>query len=213
MIAYNVRPPNGGSNVTTVPFSRTIELAVGDYVELRVVHDVGSALNINLAAGRSPMMTAVKIGAPNAGVDANNIGYPAHIQKFFAGHANVETTWPASPLGMNAGQPFGNYRTSTGAQNAELAWDVDVDSGTYTFQLLHVKGLDHGIYTLSVDGVTVGTIDGYNAAAALYAQYDDITGIVLTRGKRHISLKMATKNGASSSYYGQATLWTLTKTA
>lgn len=90
---------------------------------------------------------------------------------------------------------------STGAQNAEVTWRVLLQAGTWKFTLMHSKAGNRGIYSVQIDGVEGGTIDGFAAAAA--NALDTITGIsVANSGLKTLKLKMATKNASSSSFFG-----------
>lgn len=104
-------------------------------------------------------------------------------------------------------------KTSSGAQNAEIGWDVVLVAGTWTFELMHFQANDNGIYSVQVDAVEKGTIDGYAAAATRNVR-SSITGIVVaTTAKVRITLKMATKNASSTSYFGRIQHVQLRRTA
>ena len=111
----------------------------------------------------------------------------------------ANTNW-ASPT---AGAIFyGGYNLSSGAQNDEIAWDVVLSAGTWTIQLTHYTINSGGIYSVRIDGVEVGTIDGYVDPGGPNA-VGLIPGVVIaTTGKKRVSLKMATKHASSSNYYG-----------
>jgi hypothetical protein len=103
-------------------------------------------------------------------------------------------------------------RHSTGDVNASLSWPVTLVAGTYTFSLAHNKGSDRGIYSVQLDSVEAGTIDGYNASA-LFA-VGSVAGIVVAAtAKIIISLVMATKHASSSSYMGNVLAARLLRTA
>lgn len=101
---------------------------------------------------------------------------------------------------------------SSGAQNDEIYWDIGASGGTWTIVLWYVKSANQGIYTVSIDGVSVGTIDGY-AAGTTYNNKSSITGVSITAGQRRLKLQMATKNGSSSGYFGEINNLTLNRTA
>lgn len=105
------------------------------------------------------------------------------------------------------------YRVSTGAQNAEISWKVDLSAGTWSLQLAHKTETNRGIYTVQVDGVTVGTIDGY-APTGSNPTISTIAGITIATGGVHtVRLLMATKNASASSYYGTPSFLSFTRTA
>lgn len=93
-------------------------------------------------------------------------------------------------------------RQSTGAQNAEVYWPVVLSKGTWTFSLMHVTASDAGIYSIQIDSVEKGTIDGYSGSGAANTVSTVVGITVATTGKYTLKVKMATKNGSSSSYYG-----------
>lgn len=119
----------------------------------------------------------------------------------------------AANAAFDATYPMGIYRASTGVQNAEVSWEVSLSAGTWTFQLAHVLNANRGIYTVQIDGVTVGTIDGYTASGAPVT-FSNITGISVASGGVHtVRLLMATKNASSSAYYGTPSFLAFTRTA
>jgi hypothetical protein len=102
---------------------------------------------------------------------------------------------------------------SSGAQNAALGFDVVLGAGTWTIELLYVKGPNCGIITVQFDGVSQGTIDAY-AAAALADSRASLAGLVVaTTAKVRLNFLMATKNGSASSYYGRIENIQLRRTA
>lgn len=110
-------------------------------------------------------------------------------------NTNWSTVSPGSAT-MNWGRIL-----SSGAQNDELSYYVTLERGVYTMSFPNSKDTNRGIYSVRIDGVEVGTIDGYNAASS--NQNSTITGITIAGGGRKlITLKMATKNASSSSYFG-----------
>jgi hypothetical protein len=55
------------------------------------------------------------------------------------------------------------YITNAGVQNAYIEWDVALTPGAWYLDLLYLDGTNSGIYTVTVNGAALGTIDGYNA--------------------------------------------------
>lgn len=113
---------------------------------------------------------------------------------------------------LTGGQLNGLDIYSSGAQNDEIWWYIGVPAGTYDIVLWYVKAANQGIYSVRVDDVQVGTIDGYNGSTT-NANKSTISGVTIAAGKRKISLKMATKNGSSSNYYGEINALILNRTA
>lgn len=102
---------------------------------------------------------------------------------------------------------------STGAQSASIAWDVLIPKGTWQLELISIKDVDRGIYTVSLDGISQGLIDGYYNTSSLN-ESDLITGIQITStAKKELKLTMATKNASASSYIGAISALQLLRTA
>ena len=105
------------------------------------------------------------------------------------------------------------YRSSSGAQNDSISFDVILAAGTWDIELLHLKSTNHGIFSVQLDDVAQGTIDAYNASGT-YNNHSSVTGInISTSGKKRLTLKMAMKNASSSSYYGRIQHIQLRRTA
>jgi hypothetical protein len=101
---------------------------------------------------------------------------------------------------------------STGAQNASISWPLTLAAGTYAVSLMHHAGPDRGIYSVQIDGVEKGTINGY--AGAAIQQVDDATGIVIAdTGEYTLTLKMAAKDASSSGYAGMIQALRVIRTA
>ena len=106
---------------------------------------------------------------------------------------------------------YGWVNQSDGTQNDQISFDFSCDAGTYTLELYHLAFLSRGVYTVQVDGVTAGTIDGY--ATGLTPTRSALTGIVIGAGAHTVTLLMATKNASATGYIGQAERIALTRTA
>lgn len=111
----------------------------------------------------------------------------------------------------DTGNFVGWVNQSDGAQNHSISFDFACGAGTFSLELYHLPFNNRGIYTIQVDGVSVGTIDGY--ATSLSPQRGILTGLVLTAGQHTVTLLMATKNASSSSYVGMVDKILLTRTA
>lgn len=107
---------------------------------------------------------------------------------------------------------MGGLLSSAGVQNSDVSWDLVLAAGTWAFSMEHLKGSGVGIYTVTIGGVSAGTIDGYAAGTAVGK--DALTGFsVATTGKKRLTLQMATKNASSSGYTGQVAAINLLRTA
>lgn len=104
-------------------------------------------------------------------------------------------------------------RESSGAQNAEITFKVVLAAGTWKLHLVTFTLGNAGIYTVSLDGVSQGTIDGYSSPNVVNV-LKTLAGIAaLTSGIHDLNFKMATKNASSSSYFGDLQSIVLERTA
>jgi hypothetical protein len=103
---------------------------------------------------------------------------------------------------------------STGAQNASVTFGFLGAAGHYAITLQHRVAPNRGAYSIYIDGVLAGSggsFDGYNAAASNVTA--TVTGFAVTTSGLHtIELRMATKNGSSSSYVASVHRLMLTRT-
>jgi hypothetical protein len=148
--------------------------------------------------------------APTAN-STNNLGFPRYIPIIPFHTAVSHVNWDSIQASANfvrQGRKF-----SSGAQNDEINFNVVLGPGTWTVEIIHHKAPDVGIYSVQLDGVEKGTIDGYDSGTVRNV-YSSVTGIVIgTGGKYQLKLKMATKNGSSSSYIGSISGVYLRRTA
>lgn len=141
-----------------------------------------------------PTLAAVLTGPRGT---AATPSYSVFILPWTASKAN--TNW--STRNQTSSALGGGYLSSAGNQNDEVSWDIWLDAGTYKFALIHVTNTNHGIYSVQLDAVEQGTIDGYSAGLTWNA-YNEVTGIAVTAGLKTFKLKMATKNASSAGYGG-----------
>lgn len=94
----------------------------------------------------------------------------------------------------------GGTLRNDGSQNSEINWDIWLDAGTYKFALIHQKDSDRGIYSVQLNDVAKGTIDGYAASGVSNVYDESVSGIAITAGLYEFSLKMLTKNASSTAY-------------
>lgn len=122
-------------------------------------------------------------------------------------------TWTPTYFGItDTGEVWSGWiNLSDGAQNDQISFDFACGAGTYTIELLHLAYTNRGTYTIEVDGVSVGTIDGY--AAALTPTRGLLAGVAISAGAHTLTLLMATKNAAASGYEGLVERLILTRTA
>lgn len=124
------------------------------------------------------------------------------------------TNWASATVGAGQWGFGGAY--STGAQNAEISFNVTLAAGTYEMHWVFDYGPDYGQYFFFVDGVQhTGTflIDGY-AAGLIPGNLTSNSGITVTgSGKHVIKFKMSSKNASSTNYVGKIWFIQLRRTA
>lgn len=121
------------------------------------------------------------------------------------------TNWNSNNI--SGYQLFYGSKISSGAQNDQITWDIVLAAGTWTIELLHVQAADTGQYSVQLDSVEKGVVEGY-ASDFTYNALSTITGITIPLTKKiEIKLKMATKHNSSSGYYGRITAIALKRTA
>lgn len=165
---------------------------------IRLVKDRGPTL---LASNLTGLGTAVNNYLPwTIGIDV----FPTAV---------ASTNWDTVTVNTNA--IYNGYKASSGTVGDNISFDVSLSAGVWTFELMHVKGNDRGIYTVSLSAIgDLGTtIDGYNLGTT-YNNRAQITGInVALTGKQRLTLTMKTKNGASASFVGAIQTISLRRTA
>jgi hypothetical protein len=125
--------------------------------------------------------------------------------------SKANTNWDGPTV--DTGALHNGYCRSSGAQNAEKTWDVVLPAGTYTVESLFRHLDSRGIAHIYIDSVQQGTIDTYNASNT-YNQLGSVTGVVIAAdGTYELKIKMATKNGSSSGYYGELSSVKLIRTS
>lgn len=101
---------------------------------------------------------------------------------------------------------------SSAAQNDAISWKLALSAGTWNITIHCRKSSNTGIFTVNLDGASMGTVDSY-AAAAAYGKLTVTGWSVPTSGAHVVQLKMATKNGSSSGYLGEIMAISLRRTA
>ena len=116
----------------------------------------------------------------------------------------VAGTWTA--LGTTGTGGIGSVAIggSNGAINEEVQFKAVLLAGTYKLYLYCDTDINRGIYTISVNGSSVGTYDAYSATrvAGVVATISSSI-VVATSGLVTINVKMASKNASSSGYYAR----------
>lgn len=126
--------------------------------------------------------------------------------------ATVGTWNPTYLTNTDTANFVGWVNASDGTQNDSISFDFVCNAGTHTLEFFHLPFQNRGIYTLQVDGSTIGTIDGYSAS--LIPTRAVITGIAIgTTGQHTFTVTMANKNASSSAYTGMIDRAIFTQTA
>lgn len=118
---------------------------------------------------------------------------------------NAQLNWTVL-LGENV-LPTSGYMgvQSSGAQNDYIEFKVLLGAGTWEISWMNYKAANTGIFTVSIDGGSVGTVDGYNGSTLAPAISTISSVSISDTGGSAVHLlrfTMATKNGSSSGYYG-----------
>lgn len=94
----------------------------------------------------------------------------------------------------------------------KVEYVVPLDAGTWTLTIVHTQANNNGTVAVSIDGVSVQTIDGYNASTG--STIATITGIAIAEAGTHrLKVEVTGKNASSASYYFALSGFSFTKTA
>jgi len=107
--------------------------------------------------------------------------------------------------------PTNRGMKSSGTSGNNLTFRLALAAGTYMLRAAHTRGPDRGIYTFKMDGISVGTLDGYSGTVNDVLQ--SVTGIVVTKPSSILTVSMESANASSSSYVGDLFDLSLTRTA
>lgn len=149
---------------------------------------------------------------------ANNTITPPQLTELGTWHVDISPYIPTSIVAGSWSIVVGSSTSvqqyiSDGNQNDEIQYKVFLQAGTYSFSIVSDKDVNRGIYTVSIDGTSVGTSDAYSSTR-VYVAVLTLTGITVATSAVHtLDIKMATKNASSSGYYGTLSLFTFIRTA
>lgn len=105
----------------------------------------------------------------------------------------------------------GELEQSSNAAN-EVGWYVPLTAGTWALDVIYWQYTNSAIFTVSIDGTTVGTIDTYGASTANVV--GTITGITVASSKMAlVKFAASTKNASSTGYAVRISHIALRKTA
>lgn len=139
------------------------------------------------------------------------VGEEEMFISLFSYHAIGQGTW-ALAIDANSWNN-GLFQNTSGNDGDSIDYKVFMAKGTYTLQILLIKGTGQPILDVDIDAVEVASWDLY-LAAGLYNQLVSQTGIVIaTAGLKTLTLRADGKNASSSGYYIQASNLALWRTA
>lgn len=105
------------------------------------------------------------------------------------------------------------YNGAGAALNDEITYKVFLQAGTYTVSFLSLTNTDCPIITITLGGVSLGTIDFYTASTVFNA-LKQVTGVALpTSGVQTLDIKITGKNASSGAYILRLTSINFTRTA
>lgn len=114
----------------------------------------------------------------------------------------IAGTWVYQGANTGTGNGGGFSVQSNGAQNEEVTYKIFLNAGTYRCFVLADKDVNRGIYTITLNGSSIGTGDGYNGSRISDAKIDINAALVIaTSAVYTMNVKMATKNASSAGYY------------
>lgn len=175
----------GGTEISEADFTTFCDAIVTADLETLTFNDlVDGATKLSDRARTREIMAAV---------------YPSNIFINPMGTAAGHSGW--STVTQQSTHYFGGRRAAVGVSaGSYVYWNVAMRAGTWTLDLFHRQDTANGIYSVQIDGVTVGTIDGYAAAPA--STLSSISFTVSTSGVHELRLAMLTKNASATQYAG-----------
>jgi hypothetical protein len=143
--------------------------------------------------GTAPVLSGGS--TPFLGASPQPVGTQEQINFAASPSAVIQGAWAAQLSGQ--GSIFmGN---TSGAQNDEAQWEIYLAAGTWELDVPHFVNNGNGIATISIDGIPIGTVDGY--AAAFGFVRSTLSPIVIAAPGIHVvDVKIATKNASSGGF-------------
>lgn len=200
----------------TVAFLRLGSTITTNGVRLRSNHTLNADKPVYDVDGSAAVEAAVSVldqWESNALIAATAAPLETFSKAIQINPLGIATNTGWSGLQVDTQAFLNGWRESTGTQNDEVSWEIPLGAGTWSIEMLHTTNNNRGIYSVQIDGVEVGTIDGYSASAVRNVK-STLTGIAVATSSLHVlKLKMATKNASSSQYRGSVILVSLLRTA
>lgn len=130
------------------------------------------------------------------------------IKEYSGGAAHLEIDLPTAKIisgswGYSSGASYTNYTQFFNTSNSvgdEVTFSVYLDAGSYSLNLVHYKFTNLGIIQISVDGVSVGTVDMYSAGY-IQPALSQVSLNIAAPKQCTISVKIIGKNPSSSFFY------------
>jgi hypothetical protein len=116
------------------------------------------------------------------------------------GLQSIVTAGGAKLISVDGLQLYGGYISHTSPNiNDSMDNGFVCLAGTYTLNVIGATNTSHGITTVYIDGVSIGTIDWYSGSPVRNAT-KTISSVVLTNGYHKITFTVTSKNVSSSAY-------------
>lgn len=197
--ASNVAKLTVVQGTTSAPSDGTIQAAVGASNPFTRLADVsvGSGVTSIVSGNITDQRSIAKFQFSDLVATPDNI-LPWHIDVDVFMTCIGQVSFDSIPVDnsfIHGGSKFAS------AQNAEINFDIVLAAGTWTIELLYYKDSNLGIYTVQLDGVTVGTVDSYSGGFIKNVR-SSIAGItVTTSGKKRLRITNPTKNASATAYF------------
>lgn len=95
----------------------------------------------------------------------------------------------------------GRMTYGDGTINQWVAWDIPLSAGTWTLEVIYLTMANRPIATVSIDGVSVASYDGYSATNVPNV-FVSFPGIKVRRsGVQRLQFTATSKNASSGGYY------------
>lgn len=103
------------------------------------------------------------------------------------------------------------FYNSSNTQNDQIDYIASFSGGNYSIRIMFIMETSNADFTVLVDGVSVGVINGYGAED--FNAVGDLINIPISAGSHIVSIKAASRNGAATGWYLTASSITLFRTS
>jgi len=141
-------------------------------------------------------------GDPGAPGVPGAVAYPSFVDINPLPGGSRSHLWDG--IQINSSSMNNGYRSSAsgGDSTSWLEWDVPLAVGDWSLRVVYTSSHDAGIMTFSLDGIDVGSVDGYDASIVHNRQATIGNIHVHAAGSHVLKVRLDAKNPASSNYYG-----------